>query len=132
MTTNKKLLSSLIAAVFVSGAFVGNAFALDPDDSAGDLTGDRPLSIRQMKIANEKALQAARNNRLLILKPQSEASRAAFADFPDQTVGDLNGNTPVPVRQLARDNAIAGQKDLPILQFQGDWNGTSKKGFPHQ
>ncbi|CTQ55971.1 hypothetical protein LP7551_04527 [Roseibium album] len=132
MTTNKKLLSSLIAAVFVSGAFVGNAFALDPDDSVGDLTGDKPLSIRQMKIANEKALRAARNGRLLTLKPQSEASRAAYADFPDQSVGDLNGNNPVPVRQQVRDNSIADRQDLLILQFQGDWNGTAKKGFPHQ
>lgn len=132
MKTTRTFLSSLLAAVFVSGALVGNAFADDPDDTVGDLNGDKPLSIRQMQIANEKALRAVRGNRLHIVKPDSNAKRAAYADFPDQSVGDLNGNTPVPVRRQAADNAAAGSKNLLILPFIGDWNGTSKKGFPHQ
>ena len=130
MRTNKKFLSSLLAAAMVSAAMIGNAFADDPDDTVGDLTGDKPLSIRLMQIQNQRALAAAQNRQAF----SRQQSNAAYADFPDQTVGDLNGNNPVPVRRQAANNSLARGSDKPllILQFQGDWNGTAKKGFPHQ
>lgn len=132
MKLYKSTLSSMLAAVFMSASFAGVSFADDPDDTVGDLNGNKPLSIRQMNIANAKALRAARTYRVPDTNRESAATRAAYADFPDQTVGDLNGNNPVPVRRQAADNTAAGQKNLLILPFIGDWNGTSKKGFPHQ
>jgi hypothetical protein len=118
MRTSKKILSSVIAAAFVSGAAVGGAFAFDRDDTVGDLTGDKPLSIRQQKIANAKALQDAKNNRLLIL----------------QVEGSFNGEERLTASQQAASNAkiASASGSLPILEFKGDWNGTSKAGFPHQ
>jgi len=116
MRTNKKFLSSLLAAAFVSTATIGSAFAYDPDDTVGDLTGDKPLSIRQMQIANEKALRDARDNRLLILKVQ----------------GSYNGEETLTASQQAAFNSAKSGDSLPILPFIGDWNGTSKAGFPHQ
>lgn len=118
MRTSRKIISSVIAAAFVSGAAVTGAFANDPDDSVGDLTGDKPLSIRQQQIANAKALEDARGNRLLILPVE----------------GSYNGEERFTARQQAASNAkIAAQRSsLSILEFQGDWNGTAKAGFPHQ
>ncbi|QFT29277.1 hypothetical protein K1718_02640 [Roseibium porphyridii] len=124
MRTSKKILSTVVAATFVSGALIGGAFAQFPDQTVGDLNGNNPVSIQQMQIANAKALRDAGK-----LNTKSYVNRAAVADFPDQTVGDSNGNTPVPVRVQA---TRASDSNLTILPFIGDWNGTAKKGFPHQ
>ncbi|WP_298816869.1 hypothetical protein [uncultured Roseibium sp.] len=124
MRTIKKTLSTVVAATFVSGALIGGAFAQFPDQSVGDLNGNNPVSIQQMRIANEKALRSSGK-----LSTKSFVNRAAVADFPDQTVGDSNGNTPVPVRAQATRKT---DSNLLILPFIGDWNGSGKEGFPRQ
>ncbi|MET1416697.1 hypothetical protein ABVF61_30815 [Roseibium sp. HPY-6] len=125
MRSIKKIASSALTATFVSGALIGNAFAEFPDQTFGDGNGNQPVSIQQMKIANAKALRAA--GRLSVSK--NTVNHSAFADFPDQTVGDLNGANPVPVRKVFADTE---QPNVPISQFEGDWNGTSRVGFPRQ
>ncbi|MBO6894074.1 MAG: hypothetical protein JJ866_19190 [Roseibium sp.] len=118
MRTTRKIVSSVIAATFVSAAAATSAFAFDPDDTVGDLNGDKPVSVRQQQIANAKALEDARGNRLLILPVQ----------------GSYNGEERFTARQQAASNAkiASRQGTLPILEFIGDWNGTSKPGFARQ
>ncbi|PVB62186.1 hypothetical protein [Labrenzia sp. 011] len=119
MRSNRKPLFSLLATAMISAAAIGGAQA-DPNDLVGDLTGDKPLSPRQQQTFNDRALQAASGNRLLILPVE----------------GGYNGETPLTIRQQqvanVRINRSADARALPILRFQGDWNGTAKAGFPHQ
>lgn len=122
MRTTRKIIATLLTAGVVSSAAIGSAFADFPRQSYGDLSGDEPLSVRQMHFANERALRAVRGNRVQIVNP------SATADFPRQAHGDLNGEERVPVRELT--NARQGGNVL-ILPFLGDWNGTAKSGFPH-
>ncbi|MET1416677.1 hypothetical protein ABVF61_30710 [Roseibium sp. HPY-6] len=124
MRTIKKTLSTVVATTFVSGALIGGAFADFPDQTYGDSNGNNPVSIQQMQIGNAKALRSSGK-----LSKSTSVSHAALADFPDQTVGDANGNTPVAVRVQA---IRANDSNLLILPFKGDWNGTSKQGFPRQ
>ncbi|TYC64792.1 hypothetical protein FMN63_20250 [Stappia sp. BW2] len=120
MRTSRKVLSTLLTAVFVSGALASNAFAFDPDDTRGDLNGDKPVSVRQQQTINAKALAEARSGKLLILP----------------VVGTSNGEERLTVAQQqvadARTHGAKAKKQLNILPFQGDWNGTAKVGFPHQ
>ncbi|MEM9634428.1 MAG: hypothetical protein AAGA50_24075 [Pseudomonadota bacterium] len=116
MRTNKKFVSSLLAAAFISTAAAGSALAFDGGEAYGDATGDQPLTIRQMQIANEKALRDARNNRLLILDVQ----------------GSYNGEERLTADQQAAFNVASAKGSKPILPFIGDWNGTAKAGFPHK
>ncbi|KZM48721.1 hypothetical protein [Labrenzia sp. OB1] len=119
MRTNRKTLFSLLATAMISSLAIGSAHA-DPNDLIGDLTGDKPLSPRQQSGFNQKALQDAAGNRLLILPVE----------------GSYNGEERLTARQQnianARINASSDARALPVLQFQGDWNGTAKAGFPHQ
>ncbi|AQQ05716.1 hypothetical protein B0E33_20870 [Roseibium algicola] len=120
MRTSKKILSTLLTAAFVSGALAGNAFAIDPDDTRGDLNGDKPVSVRIQQTVNAKALAEARSGNLLILP----------------VVGSYNGEERLTVAQQqvagARAQGARAKKPLHILPFQGDWNGTAKAGFPHK
>ena len=122
MRTTKKIITTLLAAGIVSTAAIGSALADFPRQSFGDLSGDEPVSIEQMRIANQKALQSSGRSAVRV-------NSAVLADFPDQAYGDLNGENPVPVREQSKSTQ---SKNLLILPFIGDWNGTSKTGFPHQ
>ncbi len=113
MRTTKKILSTVLATAFVSGALAGSAFARDPDETVGDLNGDRPMTIRQQRVANEKALRDARTLRIIEGK------------------WDLTNQYRIPFEQEKGRNANATQPG-PLLPFKGDWNGTAKAGFPHQ
>lgn len=93
MNTTKKILSSLFAATVLSVAFVGNAFA-DPDDNRYSLTGSKALTARQIQIANERALRAAKS---LPVQTQGKIDHSATADYPKQAFGDANGDNPIPV-----------------------------------
>ncbi|CTQ59848.1 MAG: hypothetical protein RIE06_13230 [Roseibium album] len=101
MRTQKKLITSLLAAVFVSGAFVGTANAIDLGGIYGDSNGDEPVFFTDsQRSVNSSQLRA----------PSRKGNRAdagVFADYADQAYGDLNGNTPVSVRRLQADNARA-------------------------
>ncbi|WP_305986080.1 hypothetical protein [Roseibium sp. MMSF_3544] len=94
MRTQKKLVSSLLAAVFVSGAFVGSAHAIDLGGVFGDASGDEPVFTSRQISSSGNTVRINTNN-----------NAAAYADFPDQAYGDLNGSEPVPVRKLQADNA---------------------------
>ncbi|POF33672.1 hypothetical protein [Roseibium marinum] len=119
MRANRKTLFSLLATAMMSAVAIGNAYA-DPNDLIGDLTGDKPLSPRQQRNFNEKALQDAAGNRLLILPVE----------------GSYNGEERLTAHQQhianARIKSSSDARALPVLQFQGDWNGTAKAGFPHR
>lgn len=119
MTISRKIISTLLAAGVVSVAAVGTASADFPRQSYGDLSGNEPVSVRQLQIANEKALRSVRGRTVRIGNP------ASVADFADQAYGDLNGDVPVPVRGQTR---VGATPDLLILPSLGDWNGTSAAG----
>jgi len=119
MQSTRKILTSLLTAGIVSSAAIGTAMADFPRQTFGDLSGNEPVSVRQLQAANAKALQAGRGHTV------RANSAAATADFADQAYGDLNGDVPVPVRGQARSRVSA---DLLILPSLGDWNGTSAAG----
>lgn len=123
MNTTRKIITTFLTAGVLSGAAIGTALADFPRQAYGDLSGNEPVSVRQLQISNQKALGAVHGRTVRTSNP------AATADFPDQAYGDLSGDVPVPVRELT--SARPG-KNLLILPFIGDWNGTAKKGFPHQ
>jgi len=122
MTIYQKIIPTLLAAGIVSTAAIGTAFADFPRQTFGDLSGNEPVSVRQLQIANDRALGSA---------PSTVGVRnpATTADFADQAYGDLSGDVPVSVRGQAK---VVNSDNLLILPFLGDWNGTSKKGFPRQ
>ncbi|WP_422373859.1 hypothetical protein [Roseibium sp.] len=123
MRTTKKIITTLLAAGVVSTAAIGSAFADFPRQSYGDLSGNEPVSIEQMRIANQKALNSAGGSSVRV------NNASASADFPRQAYGDLNGNNRIPVREISK---TKNNSNVLILPFLGDWNGTSKAGFPHQ
>lgn len=101
MRTQKKLITSLLAAVFVSGAFVGTANAIDLGGIYGDSNGDEPVFFTDsQRSVNSSQLRAP-------ARKGNRADAGVFADYADQAYGDLNGNTPVSVRRLQADNARA-------------------------
>ncbi|MEM9630422.1 MAG: hypothetical protein AAGA50_03795 [Pseudomonadota bacterium] len=130
MRTTRKILSPLIAAAFVSGAFIGTAYAIDNATQFGDLSGNEPLSVQTMRAQNERALRSSQKRSVNAYSAGN--TNRAYADFPDQAFGDLSGNNPVPIRRQSVENRASGSDSLLILQFQGDWNGTAKEGFPHR
>lgn len=100
MRTHKKLISSLLAAVFVSGAFVGSANAIDAGGIFGDASGDEPVFFTD-------AQQSINASQLRFVGNSVRVSTGSLADYADQAYGDLNGNNPVSVRQQQVDNARA-------------------------
>jgi|GEM_PF-2068519 len=123
MHTTRKIITALLAAGIVSSATIGSALADFPRQAYGDLSGNEPVSVRQLQIDNQRALDASGAVK------KGPSGNSAVADFPRQAYGDLNGNQPVPVRALRANKTSA---NVPILPFLGDWNGTAKPGFPHQ
>lgn len=101
MRTSKKIISSVIAAVFVSGAFVGTASAIDFGGLYGDSNGSEPVFFT----SNQQNINNSQLSRSTNRAKQSDAR--IFADYADQAYGDLNGNQPVSVRRLQADNERA-------------------------
>lgn len=100
MRSNKKVITSVIAAVFVSGAFVGTANAIDFGGLYGDSNGSEPVFFTSSQ-QNVNTSQLRSANRSV------KTNAGVFADYADQAYGDLNGNTPVSVRRQQADNARA-------------------------
>ncbi len=101
MRTHKKLITSVLAAVFVSGAFVGTASAIDAGGLYGDANGDEPVFFTN----SQQSINAGQ-----FLRFSGKGDRGdtrVLADYADQAYGDLNGNNPVSVRQQQIDNARA-------------------------
>lgn len=119
MQTSRKILTSLLAAGIVSTAAIGTALADFPRQTFGDLSGNEPVSVRQLQADNARALNSARGQTV------RESGPAAIADYADQAYGDLNGDVPISVRGQTRSHTSA---DLLILPSLGDWNGTSAAG----
>ncbi|WP_428688085.1 hypothetical protein [Roseibium sp.] len=121
MNKTGKLLSALMTAAMLSGAFSGvasaeNATHLPP--GSGDLNGKNTLTPSQMAEFNAKALRAAANHKLLLL----EAS------------GTWTGEDPVSLDQQQIDNrkALRAKARRPLLSLapKGDWNGDDGNPYP--
>jgi len=119
MTTARKTIATLLSAGVLSVAAAGTALADFPRQTFGDLSGNEPVSVHQLRAANAKALKAVRGQGATAGNP------VTAADFADQAYGDLNGDVPVSVRGQAR---VRPASNLLILPSLGDWNGTSAAG----
>jgi hypothetical protein len=78
MRTSKKIITTLLAAGIVSTAAIGSALADFPRQAYGDLNGNEPLSIEQMRIANQKALKSAGGVRVSSHPQTRESSGFCF------------------------------------------------------